>query len=106
MDLMRILGAALGGWRTENRRMAVAAHNIANANTEGFAASRVDGRELPGGGVDGVVRPAGAPGQGVDLAEELIQARVAEHAARADLLLVKTADRLADTAAALLDKKA
>lgn len=102
MDFLRIMATALSGWSTENKRVAVAANNVANANTEGFVPSRVDGVERPEGGVDGVVRPSGTAVTGTDLAEEMVTLRIAENSAKADLIVMKTADRMTES---LLDIK-
>ena len=56
MRLGSSLDIAASALRFNENRLAVSANNVANADTNGFKASRVIPRESPTGGVDGVVR--------------------------------------------------
>lgn len=55
MALSPILSIAASGLQHESNRLAVTANNVANLQTEGYAARQVLGREVAGGGVESVV---------------------------------------------------
>jgi flagellar hook protein FlgE len=95
------LGSAASGLRDAFVRLEVAAHNVANVDTPGFAPSRVVSLEARGGGVVPTV-PADPPlVPGVDLATELIGLIVARIAAAASAAAVRTA---AEVEGALVDR--
>jgi flagellar basal-body rod protein FlgC len=59
---------AASGLRAATRRLEVAAHNIANLNTDGFVPSRVLDTTVPEGGVQSAVQ-AGSRNQGRESAD-------------------------------------
>jgi flagellar hook protein FlgE len=85
------LGSAVSGLRDAFVRLDVAAHNIANVNTPGFAPSRVVSVEAREGGVIPTV-PADPPlVLGVDLASEMVNLIVARIAVAANADAFRTA---------------
>lgn len=61
---------AVSGMRDATLRLDIAAHNIANASTEGFRPLQVSSSALPEGGVQSAVTVSGL--DGVDLAAEIV----------------------------------
>ena len=91
--MVSAIQSALGGINRSTANIGVAAHNVANFNTDGFRAQRLDGA--------GTLRPRHAPppddGENrsdVDLAEEFIDIKINEHAFRANAFVVRVADRM------------
>jgi flagellar hook protein FlgE len=107
-----ILSIARSGLEVASQRLAVSASDAANALTAGFAPSRVEARELPGGGVEGRVAPENDPAvearldalalSGTDLARETVEQMQAAAAFRASLASLRAAD---ETLGALLDAR-
>ena len=99
-----VYSIALSGMEAAQAQLAVGANNIANANTPGFRASRVDLVELSGGGVGvagttvdstpGATGPDGKPLSNVDLASELVGIGRDETLYDASAMVVRTADRM------------
>lgn len=98
---------ALSGVRAAEKRIAVAADNIANAQSEDFKAKKVEQTPERSGGVRAEVverNPAtetvpGSDGQvvqrpAVDLATELVQVSVAANDVRANFEVIKAQDDL------------
>ena len=92
-SMISALNSALGGLARSTAGVNVAAHNIANLNTDGFRAQRLDSA--------GNVRPRNeapppevADRSDVDLAEELIDMKVHEHGFKANINVLKAADRM------------
>jgi flagellar basal body rod protein FlgC len=73
---------SLSGLRDATVRLDVAANNIANLPSEGFAPSRVFSAEAPGGGVEPTVIQ---DGDGVDLVTEMVGLMMARLAFSANL---------------------
>lgn len=67
---MDALNIAASGLNAAQAQLAVTANNIANMNTPGYSAERVDLAGGPGGGV--VVEGVQSTGQPVDFAKELV----------------------------------
>ncbi len=105
------INIALSGLRAMTRKMDTAAHNTANALTDGFKKSRTINRSLAGGGVETVVEQVDAPGPRVvdpdtgqtrelsntDLAEELLNLITALRGAEANLATIKAEDEMSGT---------
>lgn len=88
MSLQSIASVALSGMGAASSRMAMAAHNIANASTPGFHRLVPEIRTRAGGGVS--VQAVQAPEEGEQLAVDLVAQRVAMYDFRANLAVVKT----------------
>lgn len=93
------LGTAAAGLAAQSTRIQVSAHNIANANTPGFAPQQVTLAEAPGG-LRAIVEPGPDPASGVDLATELIDQLSASRAYEANLAVLRSESERVD---ALLD---
>jgi len=102
-----IFSIARSGLEVSALRLAVSAHNVANALTSGFEPSRVEARDLAGGGVAGRVVPGEAPGadgradglisslsSGTDLLGEQVRQLLAAASFRANLAALRAADEL------------
>lgn len=102
-----IFAIARSGLEASTLRLAVSAHDVANALTAGFAPSRVEARDLAGGGVAGRVVPGEPPADdgradglvsslssGTDLVGEQVQQLLAAASFRANLAALRTADEL------------
>jgi len=89
---------SVSGLNDATLRMAVAANNIANSNTDGFMPDRVDSVTLSGGGVETMMTagygPAGISGEsapsGTDLVLEGVQLILAQRAFEANARMLKT----------------
>jgi flagellar basal-body rod protein FlgC len=104
--MINALSTALSGMNAAQSELNATAHNIANAETPGFKAVRVDRVSLSGGGVAtrGSVDPAAGPvdgdgreGSNVDLATESVNLVRAQALYTANAVVVKTADRMLGT---------
>ena len=96
-----VSGISRSGLEVASRQLAVSANNVANVGTEGFVPSRVEQRELPGGGVAGDVQQVDplaevradrallAPSR-TDLAQEMVAQIKAATAYRASLASLRT----------------
>ena len=105
---MDVVGIALSGLRASSAGLAVQANNVANQQSDGFKAKRIDlVAEASGGvrvsGVSTDPAPAGLAPSNVDLATEAVQGMGFELMYKANLKVLKTADELAQ---ATLDLKA
>ncbi|MGE4159492.1 MAG: flagellar basal body rod protein FlgC [Planctomycetota bacterium] len=101
------LSTAVSGLMTQQTRLDVHAHNIANANTPGFKASRLSQSEVAGGGtqVASITRDA-SPGpledvdgayeesSNTDLASEMVGLITAQRGFEANLPVIRTQDKM------------
>lgn len=92
---------ALSGLQGAQWRVASAGHNIANALTPGFHRQPVAPQSVAGGGVATAIERS--PVAGDALAEDLVALKLGEHLFKANLLVLRTHDRLLGT---LLDETA
>jgi flagellar hook protein FlgE len=93
-----ITSIALSGMAAAQTQVAVAAHNVANANTPDFKRQQVNLRAQPQGGVQADVVTSAVPG--ADLATDVVSQLQAKNAFIANLAVFKTQDKMAG---ALLD---
>ena len=106
--LMDVMGIALSGLRAASAGVAVQANNVANQQSDGFKAKRVElVAEASGGvrvsGVSEDATPAGPGATNVDLATETVQGMGYDLMYKANLKVLKAADELTQ---ATLDLKA
>ena len=87
-----IASIALSGLNAASSQLATAAHNIANAQTSGFRRQLVQQTAQPDGGV--VVSIGRATDGGDALAEEVVAQMAATYAFKANVLSLKTQDRM------------
>jgi flagellar hook protein FlgE len=86
-----ISAVALSGVRASERKLAVAADNIANQGNPDFKPKEVKQSAAPEGGVESrVVEREG----GEDLSRDVVDAQVAQYTAEANLKVLKTNDDL------------
>ncbi len=92
---------AQSGLSAAQLRLDASAGNIANMNTPGYRAQRVEQQASGNGGVDARVDRVPAPG--VSLEQEIVEQLAASHAFKANLHIMRTGDevlgRLLDTRA-------
>ena len=105
---------ALSALRALDIKMDVNAHNIANVNTDGFKRSRTHMLEEVQGGIRVTIEPMNEPGlvygtnektgqelelesSNVNLAHELVDQMVIRYAFEANVLSIKTADKMQQT---------
>jgi len=105
---MDVVGFALSGLRAASAGLAVQANNVANQQSDGFKAKRVDlVAEASGGvrvsGVSEDPTPAGPGNSNVDLATETVQGMSFDVMYRANLKVLKASEELTK---ATLDLKA
>lgn len=105
---MDVVGIALSGLRASSAGLAVRANNVANQQSDGFKAKRVDlVAEASGGvrvsGVSVDPTPAGPGASNVDLATEAVQGMGFEFMYKANLKVLKAED---ERMKATLDLKA
>jgi flagellar hook protein FlgE len=105
---MDVIGIALSGLRASSAGLAVRANNVANQQSEGFKAKRVDLATEASGGVrvSGLTEdptPASAGTSNVELASETVQGMGFDLMYKANLKVLKSADELMQ---ATLDLKA
>jgi flagellar hook protein FlgE len=105
---MDVVGIALSGLSASSAGLAVQANNVANQQSDGFKAKRVDlVAEASGGvrvsGVSEDPTPAGPGLSNVDMATEAVQGMGFDLMYKANLKVLKTADELMQ---ATLDLKA
>lgn len=93
-----VFNVALSGLQRHSRAVHVAAHNVANVNTDGYRSVRYDGatdgvttRNAMG---PDVVDADGNVPSGVDLASEFVEIKRAEIGYRANAAVLRVADRL------------
>ncbi len=106
------ISTALSGLLHQSRRLEVSAHNVANATTDGFRASRAVGEELASGGVATRIVPTDdsppllladgelVTGSNTDLVAEVITQMSARAAYGANLAVLEAEQETHD---ALLD---
>lgn len=106
--MVDVSAISLSGLYANERKLAVAADNIANANTDGYQAKDVKQTSLTGGGVaTQVVNRNSAPQQqsgdtgsenavsnNVSLEEELVSSKLATYGAQANLKVLQAQDKL------------
>ncbi|MGC3996131.1 MAG: hypothetical protein QM767_00755 [Anaeromyxobacter sp.] len=102
------LAIAQTGLQVADMQLATSAHNVANVLTDGFEPSRVEQRELAGGGVTGTVQPASDPvaesraDQAIlapsrtDIAQEILAQQRASLAYQASAATIKVAEQATD----------
>lgn len=92
---------AMSGLQAAQTRLDSSANNVANAQTEGYRRQRVDQTAQEQGGVRTEVSKEPEPG--VDLAEEMVEQKMAVYAFKANAKMIQT-----DTATigSLLDRLA
>jgi flagellar basal-body rod protein FlgC len=105
---MDVVGIALSGLSASSAGLAMQAHNVANQQSDGFQAKRVDLVAEASGGVrvssfSTDSTPAGPGSSNVDLATEAVQGMGFDLMYRANLKVLTTADELLRTT---LDMKA
>lgn len=83
---------ALSGMNAAQDQMNNAAHNIANANTQGFRRREVRQQEVPEGGVSTTVDVAAGPGE--SLATDLVGLLQGKNAFLANLSVFRTHSRM------------
>jgi len=87
-----IASIALSGMNAASTSLASSAHNIANAQTPGFRRQLTAQAAVPEGGVSVTLTQAAEPGEA--LAEDVVQQIVARQAFEANVLSLKTQDRM------------
>ena len=87
-----IASIALSGLNAASSQLATAAHNIANAQTPGFRRQLVQQTAQPEAGV--VVSISQAAEAGEALAEDMVTQMAATYAFKANVLTLKTQDRM------------
>ena len=113
--MSQIFALALSGMQAAQAKFGAAADNLANADTPGYKASRVDLVELSGGGVGvagitkdpspGPLQPDGREGSNVDIAREAINLTRAKVLYTANAALVRMGDRMSGTLLDMMDTK-
>lgn len=96
-----IASIALSGLNAASSQLATAAHNIANAQTPGFRRQLVEQTAQPDGGVVASIGRVATAGEA--LAEDVVTQMSATYAFTANVLTLKTQDRMLGS---LLDMKA
>ncbi len=86
---------ALSGMRTAQVSLDASAHNIANAQTPGFRRQLVAPQTQPGGGVTAV--QITSPEAGEALVNDIVQQKVASYGFQANLLTLRTEQRMQGT---------
>ena len=107
MQIGRVTAIATSGLRVETQSLNQSAHNVANAQTEGFEAQRVVARERANGGVEAEYAPTYGPhgttvhddgSVGVDSNTDLAEERVSQlgslRAFQANIAVLKTSDEM------------
>jgi flagellar hook protein FlgE len=87
-----IASIALSGLNAASSQLATAGHNIANAQTPGFRRHLVQQTAQPEGGV--IVSIGRAAEAGDALAEDVVTQMAATYAFKANVLTLKTQDRM------------
>jgi len=98
---VNVLSIAQSGMQSAQMRLNSAANNVANANTPGFRRDEVQAQSQPEGGVETRVQKADRPG--VNLEQEVVEQMSASFAYKANLQVLRTADR---TVGSLLNERA
>ena len=87
-----IASIALSGMNAASTTLATSAHNIANAQTPGFRRQLTTQTAQPEGGVSVNLTQAAEPGE--SLAEDVVQQIAARYSFEANVLTLKTQDRM------------
>lgn len=87
-----IASIALSGMNAASTSLASSAHNIANAQTPGFRRQLTSQASLPEGGVSVSLTQPTVSGEAIT--EDVVQQMVARHAFEANVLTLKTQDRM------------
>jgi flagellar hook protein FlgE len=85
---MNVTATALSGMRAATTRLDVAAHNVANSDTEGYVRQQVIQSDQPAGGTSTTIVHAAHPG--ADLAQDLVAERTATYSFVASLQAIRT----------------
>lgn len=96
-----VLSTASSGLQAAQARLNSTAHNVANAQTEGFQRQQTTGQALPSGGVQ--TQPRRLPQPGADLVQDTVEHISAAYSFQVNLKTVQTADAMLG---ALLDTRA
>lgn len=91
--MANITSIALSGMNAAQTQLNVAAHNVANVNTEGFKRQQVSQTTQTGGGVASSVSSSSTPGPALEA--DLVAQLQAKNAFLANLAVFKTQDKLA-----------
>lgn len=89
---MNTIDTAMSGLLASQTRLDVAAHNIANGQTEGFQREQVVAQAQPQGGV--AVQVERVPEPGADLVADVVEQKSATYSWKANLQTLKTADAM------------
>ena len=84
---------SLSGMNAAQTQLNVAAHNVANLNTDGFTRQEVALTEQPQGGVSASVGQASQPGSSLET--DVVSQLQAKHAYLANLAVFKTSNKMA-----------
>lgn len=110
--MLSALGTSLNALKAYNIKLDVNANNIANVNTDKFKKSRVEMQESAGGGVQAKISQINTPGislgtnertgevresSNVNMEEEFVDQIVTQYALEANLITVKTAEKMQKT---------
>jgi len=107
--MLSALGTGLSALTALNIKLDVNSNNIANVNTDKFKKSRVEMQESPNGGVQANISRISTPGislgtdertgeeresSNVTMEEEIVEQMVTQYALEANLITVKTAEKM------------
>jgi flagellar hook-associated protein FlgK len=98
MDALNIAASGLGAAQAQ---LNATANNIANLNTPGYTAQRVDLAAAPGGGVD--VEGVQSTGKSVDLANEMVNLKQSVLYYDANGMVIRVSDRMYGSLLNILD---
>jgi flagellar hook-associated protein 1 FlgK len=98
---MDALNIAASGLQAAQAQLNVTANNIANMNTPGYTAQRVDLAAAPGGGVD--VEGVQSTGNAVDPVNELLNLKQTTLFYDANGMVIRVADRMYGSLLNILD---
>jgi flagellar hook-associated protein 1 len=98
---MDALNIAASGLAAAQAQLNVTANNIANLNTPGYTAQRVDLAAAPGGGVD--VEGVQSTGKAVDPVNELLNLKQTTLYYDANGMVIRVADRMYGSLLNILD---
>lgn len=95
------INIAASGLQAAQAQLNVTANNIANQNTPGYTAQRVDLAAAEGGGVD--VEGIQSTGKSVDLANEMVNLKQSVLYYDANGMVIRAADRMYGSLLNILD---
>lgn len=87
-----ISSMALSGLNAASARLGVSAHNLANAQIEGFRRQQLAQSSVPGGGVATSIGSASQAGS--SLIDDVVGAKMAAYEYKANVMVIKTQDRM------------